>query len=120
MQIKSAFDLLGFDCDPDDLTERVGRTPTRHFRKGNVPRAGAAPYPQSGWIIASGVMDNLSMSAHVAGTIELAQLILPRIPDYTAEKTISCALYKSESWRSTDLLSGTASYCRHGKSGGRT
>jgi hypothetical protein len=68
-EMRVAFLISDFSCDPDEVTERVGVPPSEVFRRGEVlgrgPRTVASPV----WRLQSPV-DTLDLDAHVSWLLD--------------------------------------------------
>lgn len=95
-EISVAFTLTDFDCDPKEITERVGITPTKTWIIGDfINKKKTMQYEYNGWKVHSKLEKNADLETHIISVLEQlkpAWKSLVKISQsYYTE--ISCAIY---------------------------
>jgi Domain of unknown function (DUF4279) len=95
------FLLTGADLDPEEITQRVGITPTQTFLKGErIHPKGSRTRDYSGWQVRSGLDQETDLEAHIRSVLEKLQAgwqplieIIENSQQY--EAFINCVMYYS-------------------------
>lgn len=95
-EISVAFTLTDFDCDPEEITARVGITPTKTWIMGDfINKKKTIKYEYNGWKVHSKLDKEADLESHIISV--LAQLkpgwqsLVKISQSYYTE--ISCAIY---------------------------
>ncbi len=96
-EICAYFSLNGFACEPDEITQMIGLTPTDTWKAGDLRGRSIRRHETSGWRLRSRLDEPLWIERHVQDVI--AQLT-PKWPDvvhlclqYQAMINCVCSIY---------------------------
>ena len=64
-RIKASIKLVGFAEDPDSITDKLGRQPSRSWRKGDRVPGTSMRRPTNGWAIDSDAGENATFEEHL-------------------------------------------------------
>ncbi len=95
-EISVAFTLTDFDCDPEEITARVGITPTKTWRVGDfINKKKTMKYEYNGWKLHSKIEKNADLESHIISVLEQLksgwESLVKISQSYYTE--ISCAIY---------------------------
>jgi hypothetical protein len=66
-----AFMLIGFECDPEEITARVGITPTETWRTGDfVTKKAVMKHKSNGWQLDSKLEQTAELEDHIKSVLE--------------------------------------------------
>jgi len=91
-----AFQLIDFECDPEEITARVGITPTETWRIGDfVTKKRAMRHESNGWQLDSQLEKTAELNAHIESILEQLKPSWQLFREISIEcyVEISCAIY---------------------------
>lgn len=95
-QIEVSLRIVGFECQPEEITQELGIQPTKVWQKGEQRNArGIMRNKQNGWGISSGIGRHKGFEHHMDA---LMMLIEPHLSSFTRvcnqyHTELSCAVY---------------------------
>jgi Domain of unknown function (DUF4279) len=92
------FLLTGTDLNPEEITRKVGITPTQTFLKGDrIHPKGSRTRDRSGWQVRSSLEQETDIEAHVRSVLEKLktgwQPLIETIENARHEAFINCVMY---------------------------
>lgn len=94
-RLEVSFNITGFTCTPEEVTARLGVTPSRVWRTGDAVGSSAIRRKFNGWLVQSTVETQMNLEEHVHWLLEHLPQDLSGLteisPEWHAE--LACSVY---------------------------
>lgn len=94
-RLEVSFNITGFKCTPEEVTARLGVTPSRVWRTGDVIGPSTKRRKFNGWVLRSAVETQMDLEEHVHWLLERLPQDLSGLTDISPEWQVelACSVY---------------------------